>query len=398
MEPIATAIVGVSGFGRVHYQDLIDGAARGTLHPVAACVINQDEEAEKCAVLRELGVRLYDDLDRLLAAHGSELDLVQLPTGIPLHRPMCEAALAVGANVLVEKPLAGSTVDAVAIRDARDAAGRLVAVGFQRMFDPTTWALKEALLAGEIGTIEAITGYGRWARPRSYYQRNGWAGRLRLDDGAPVLDSPIQNAMAHYVMLALFLGGTELAAPAAVERLKAELYRCNQIESADTCAFRVSTAGGIPISFIATHACESNDGPVLRVRGSAGEAEWRFGGSVDPVRITPAGGPTRELVCLSGAELRPHLIDTLATAIRGEAGARICTVDQALVHTRVIDAVHRASAVEAIDPAHWHTAQPEDPVRVLSGFEACCDAQLSEGTLPSETGAAWAVAAGSADC
>lgn len=397
MQPIATAIVGVSGFGRVHYQDLIRGAERGVLAPVAACVINQEEEAEKCGVLRDLGAELFDDFDAMLAAKGGELELVQLPVGIPLHRPMCEAALGAGLNVLVEKPLAGSAADGEAIRAARDAAGKVCAVGFQRMFDPSTWALKEALLGGAIGELRSITGYGLWPRSRSYYDRNGWAGRMHLDGGVPVLDSPVQNAMAHYLMLMLFLGGRELGAAAEVTSVDAELYRCNEIESPDTCALRATTAVGLPISFVATHACGTNDGPVIKIQGSAGHAEWGYGGDIDRVVIVPDRGARREFTALPGAEIRPLLIDAVVVAVRGDVASRVCDVDHALAHTRVIDAMHRATEVRTVDPQHYAIDPRDgDPVRLLEGIDDLLHAHLDHGRLPSEVGAPWASPGGSA--
>jgi predicted dehydrogenase len=390
MDPIATAIVGVSGFGRIHYQDLIDGSQRGVLRPVAACVINQAEEPERCARLRELGAVLYDDLGELLAGHGAELELVQLPTGIPLHRSMTEAVLATDTNVFVEKPVAGSLADAQAMLAARDAAGKLVAVGFQRMFDPAVWALKQALLEGRIGRIERITGYGLWPRARSYYERNGWAGRLRIGDGVPVLDSPIQNAMAHYVMLLLFFGGTGLAAPAVLGEVEAELYRANEIEGPDTCAVRATTAAGLRLSFCASHCCPENDGPVLRIHGSEGSAEWRCGGDVEHGSLRRQDGISERFEGLPQARLRPLIIDQLAAAIRG-GPARICTLDQAAVHTALIDAVHSAAEVEPIDSAFWHDDRSgASPLRVIDGIQDLLQSHLEDGRLPSERGVPWA--------
>lgn len=390
MAAIATAIVGVSGFGRVHYEDLIDGCRRGVLRAVAACVINQAEEAERCARLRELGAVIYDDFAAMLAAHRGELELVQLPTGIPLHRSMTEAALAIGANVFVEKPVAGSMADAQAMLAARDAAGRQVAVGFQRMFDPVTWAFKQALVDGAIGRIEAITGYGLWPRPRSYYDRNGWAGRLRIGDGVSVLDSPIQNAMAHYVMMLLFFGGRELAEPAQLAAVQAELYRANQIEGPDTCALRAITIDGLSLGFCASHCCRENEGPVLRIRGSAGQAEWSYAGNVDRGSLQRADGSVEHFEGLPQEQLRPLIIDQLCAAIRG-GPARICTLDQAAVHTALIDAVHRAAEVRALDPAWWHEdCSGASPLRLIDGIEGLLRAHLDDGLLPSERGVAWA--------
>ena len=44
-----TAIIGISGWGRIHYEDLLRRRERGDIRICAATVINQAEEAEKCA-------------------------------------------------------------------------------------------------------------------------------------------------------------------------------------------------------------------------------------------------------------------------------------------------------------------------------------------------------------
>ena len=44
---INVAVIGVSGFGAVHYNDFVREHAAGRVNVVAATVINQSEEAEK---------------------------------------------------------------------------------------------------------------------------------------------------------------------------------------------------------------------------------------------------------------------------------------------------------------------------------------------------------------
>lgn len=60
------AIIGISGFGAVHYNDFLREHAAGRIHIVGATVINQEEEAQKCAFLRSIGCRLFTDYREML--------------------------------------------------------------------------------------------------------------------------------------------------------------------------------------------------------------------------------------------------------------------------------------------------------------------------------------------
>ena len=48
-----------------------------------------------------------------------------------------------------------------------------------------------------------------WPRYFNYYARNNWAGKLAMN-GTWVFDSPVNNACAHYLNLALFWAGAAI--------------------------------------------------------------------------------------------------------------------------------------------------------------------------------------------
>ena len=97
-------LIGVSGFGDVHYRDLLRWHHAGKLNFAAAAVIDNANQREKCAEMEALGIRIYDDYRHMLAAE--QADLCCIPTGIAMHAPMSIAAMRAGMNVLVEKPAA----------------------------------------------------------------------------------------------------------------------------------------------------------------------------------------------------------------------------------------------------------------------------------------------------
>src|SRR5690606_22451247 len=105
------ALIGVSGYGRIHLQLAREGRDRGELVIVAAAVINAAEESENVAELFAHGCAIYGDYREMLRRHAGQIDLCLIPTGIHLHARMTVDALRAGANVLVEKPLASSMDD-----------------------------------------------------------------------------------------------------------------------------------------------------------------------------------------------------------------------------------------------------------------------------------------------
>ena len=105
---IKVALIGISGYGKVHFQHVCRLVRENRAEISAAVVINPDQVPNELAVLREMGCAIYSGTDAMFADFSGKLDLVCIPTGIAFHEPMTLQALAAGANVLVEKPAAAS--------------------------------------------------------------------------------------------------------------------------------------------------------------------------------------------------------------------------------------------------------------------------------------------------
>ncbi len=382
------ALIGVSGFGDVHYRDLMRETEAGRLRPVAATVINPDEEREKCERLRGLGCTLFADYREMLRSFAGRIDLCLIPTGIALHAPMTCAAVEAGANVLVEKPAAATPADVRAMRDAARRAGRFVAVGFQNFYDPLTLRIKDALLAGRIGRLTGLKAWALWPRLDSYYARNRWAGRLCVD-GTPVYDSPFNNALAHYVMLMLYWAGESRDRAVTLDSIEAELYHAHAIESADTACLRIHTRRGFPVHFYATHASVASRGPEITLVGDAGNIHWTAAGAT----LSPGGAAAAETWLPLGDTLRPAMFDEVLAALAGRP-ARLCTLDVAFTQTSCTAGAHASSPCHEL-PAGLVTRTPEagSVKTVIAGIdELILDCHARE-RLFSEAGAAWAVPA-----
>jgi predicted dehydrogenase len=283
-------------------------------------------------------------------------------------------------NVLVEKPLAGSVADTAAIRRAEKESGRWVAVGFQDLYSLESHWLKTQLLAGSIGKIESIRMIGQWPRSRSYFARNHWAGRLEAD-GAAVLDSPLNNAFAHFVNLSLFFAGGSAHESADIRLKSVELYRAHHIETFDTAIVSGATDGGIELWFGVSHASGINREPEIYLQGSRGRAEWWH--EQRCIVVDTAGH--RQVFPLPSTDDSRQLMFSAVLARLNDPAAFVCNTEIAEKHTRFIEAIHQAGPVREFPAAaiDWiadpHT-QSEIPL-VNDLAEYLNDALLRGGSL-----------------
>jgi predicted dehydrogenase len=333
---VKTALIGVSGYGGSHLKGLLALEEKGEVKISAATVINRQEEQEKCAALEANGCRIYGDYREMLEEEAGALDLCVIPTGIAWHCPMTLAALEKGCHVLVEKPVAGSLEEVDEMIAGRDLADRQVAVGFHHLYTDQYFALKKAVCAGEIGRLREIRVRAAWPRPTKYYARNDWAGRLR-SKGRLVLDSPANNAFAHFLMAALHLAGPSPYEAASPVELQAELYRTQEIESFDTISARVRVDSGVTILFSVTHCSLANEDPVIELVGDGGVICWE----VDKTLSTRRAGVAAIHDPLPPSSLSKFAIfGRVLSQIRGSV-PEACRLEEARKHTFLINALHR---------------------------------------------------------
>ncbi len=260
-KPITIALVGLSGYGNTHVNRLLNESEGQNIQLVAAIDVNPD----RCRRLQELedaGARLYSSLEEFYGSDG-RADLVIIASPIHFHAPQTLTALRNGSNVLCEKPAAATIQDAIAMADAADAAGKIAAIGYQWSYSTTIQALKRDVIDGLFGQPIRMKTFLSWPRQESYYTERHWAAKIKSEDGAWILDSPVHNATSHYLHNCFYILGETPQTSAMPVDIQAELYRANPIENYDTAMLRVHTESGVEILFFVSHAVPSNIGPVF---------------------------------------------------------------------------------------------------------------------------------------
>ncbi|WP_156044022.1 Gfo/Idh/MocA family oxidoreductase [Cellulomonas sp. HZM] len=184
MGTMRVGLVGYGGAGRGIHARLVRSAGQQVTHVVTSRRGEQVEQDWPTAVV-------VPDVDALLQ-HVDDLDLVVVASPSGDHAEHAIAALAAGAHVLVDKPLATTTADAQRLVDAAD--GRLT-VFQNRRWDPEQLALAGLLAGGALGDVHRFE--RRWERfrpqPMDRWKENDVeAGGLLLDLGAHLVDSAVQ--------------------------------------------------------------------------------------------------------------------------------------------------------------------------------------------------------------
>lgn len=385
------ALVGVSGYARIHWEILRALHLEGRIRLQNVVVINPESEEETVNELRRLGIAIHPTVDDLFSIPRNSIDLCSIPTGIHLHASMTLQALRHGANVLVEKPLTARLADIPLLDETAHKQNRFIAVGFQDLYFPPNRWLKEQLLAGAIGNLTRIRGIGLWPRPISYYRRNEWAGMLQVGSDL-VLDSPLNNGLAHFLNLALYWAGSTALETASASSVTAELYRAQKIESFDTAAVRLQTEEDVEITFVVSHSSAHNLEPVIVLEGDAGRAEWRHNMSI---RLEPENGPVLKRPLGSYDEVRLSMYEHVLRRLQN-ANAFICGTAMATEHVRCINDMHRQARIHPI-PDRWvrrlHDGEENEERLAVVDLDKWALEAFEGGLLLSETECPWASSA-----
>ncbi len=345
-ETVKVALSGLGGYGSFYLERLLDRAGEFGVALVGAV----DPMPEACTRLKDLqahDIPVFPNVDDLFAHQNVDLMIVSSP--IHCHAEQSIKAMEAGADVLCEKPAAGSLADAEAMAEASVRTGRFCAIGYQWSFSDAVTQLKQDILAGVFGTPIRFKTLVLWPRPESYYQRCDWAGKTKTADGRWVLDSPVNNACAHFWHNMLFLAGDRPESAGVIDSVHCELYRAKPVESFDTEAIRCGLKNGLEILLYATHSCQATIGPVSTFEFSKAVLDFQAGkgfvarlnkGTVHEYGDPDAdGGDMKLKVCLN--------------AIR-HATPVPCTIHSAIPHVK---------GVAALDPdCSATTTFPDDRI------------------------------------
>jgi len=205
-----TVRVGIVGCGRNSDNHLRVYSNTHGVRLVAVCDRNSSKAREKASKYgAEQALTDYDSMLDL------DLDLVDIVTPTPTHAKLTQLALEAGHNVLVEKPMAVSSKECLAMIDAARKNGRVLCVVHNKLFFNSIIETKRAIEhEGLTVSRMRVSHYFTHAYP-------GWLERWRLtEDSGGIL----WDALVHHIYLTEhFLGQTQ-SVHAVAKKVKEQVF------------------------------------------------------------------------------------------------------------------------------------------------------------------------------
>jgi predicted dehydrogenase len=150
MSQLRIGVIGLGWFGEIHAETII---GIPSLKLEALCTRNPERLAEQG---KKFGVqKLYADYHDMLA--DPDIDAVSICTMWDQHTEPAIAALKAGKHVFLEKPIASTVEDSHSIVEASRTSKGILFIGHVVRFNPRFRMAKQAIDAGRIGRIVALS-------------------------------------------------------------------------------------------------------------------------------------------------------------------------------------------------------------------------------------------------
>jgi len=191
LNPIRFAIIGYGHIGKRHAAVI-----RATAHAELTAICDADAKAFSGVT----DVNTYTDISALFTAHP-EVDVVCICSPNGLHATHALAALTAQKHVVIEKPMALSTIDCDAIITAAQQHNKHVFCVMQNRFSPPSAWIKEMITTQQLGKIYLVQVNCFWNRDDRYYTGDTWHGTADLDGGT------LFTQFSHFIDTMLWLFG-----------------------------------------------------------------------------------------------------------------------------------------------------------------------------------------------
>lgn len=341
--PKTVILIGAGMVARTHVAAL--AASKDRLRLLTIVSRNKERAASLAREASEMfgyEVAASDDLEAV-AAQPADIAIVVTPPNArtALIRPLVEA----GKHILLEKPVARNTQEALEVVDLCHQAGVQLGIVFQHRMRAASQKAAELVAGDSLGNLGACEIAVPWWRDQSYYDEPG-RGTYARDGGGVLISQAI-----HTIDLALSLTG-----PVDQVRAMASTTRFHQMESEDYVVAGLKFRSGAVGSLIASTASYPGsaesitlhyDNASLRIASGVLSVDWRDGRSERFGSEATTGGGADPMAFTH--EWHQGIIEDFINAL--ESGrAPLVSGQDALASHRLIDAITRSA----------HTGTQED--------------------------------------
>lgn len=382
--PVSVVLAGITGVGQSYLETLLEGFPPGEV-TLQAVVEPYPERSAYQAELRDRGIPILASFSPIYENRRAP-DLVVICSPIHYHVSQTSHALGQGSHVLCEKPIGATIQDAERLIGVMLGVKPWVMLGYQWSYSRAIQSFKTDVRLGKFGKPIRGKTLCFWPRDEAYYRRNDWAGKIRDPGGNWVLDSPANNAMAHFLHNLFYILGDKPDGCAMPSEVTAELYRAYPIENYDTVACRAFTRGGVEILFYASHATSDDLGPMFSFEFE--KASVTYGEVANDIIARHHRGPTHHY----GSPEAEHPLLKLFEAVRTvrEPKPVLCGPEACMAQTLCMNGMQESVSAIKDFPDSKIYSDPEGQRRwannLLQELQDC----YKRGILPSEANLDWA--------
>ena len=205
MSKLRFAIIGCGRIAPNHVAAYLNNQAELELVGVCDLIPEKMDELLDSAKIPEgekEKIHKYLDYRELLQAEKPQL--VAITTDSGSHAQIALDCIEAGSNLIIEKPIAMSLIDAdEIIKQAKD-RGVTVCACHQNRFNKSIQKIRAALEEGKFGRLLHGTAHIRWNRGKDYYTQATWRGTWEKDGGA------LMNQCLHNIDLLRWMMGDEI--------------------------------------------------------------------------------------------------------------------------------------------------------------------------------------------
>jgi len=331
-----TTRIGIIGFGRIGalHADWIERAQGCEVAIVSDCT-----EARR-VMAREIGIRVVESIDELLAR--PEVDAVLVATPNSMHFEHTMAALSAGKHVMVEKPMALDLPQARRMIDAAREHSRILSVFHNRRWDVDFLTVKHSIASGVFGRVFNVESrLGQWEScvgPAAKEWNPDWRNEAAFGGGG------LYDWGSHFLDQLW-----QLMLPAKPTRVYAQLQGNMWSKDCDDFARVVIDFDNGATGMVEINTTTTRPLPRWHIDGSLGSAFSPYSPDYDTdvwasLRFSPAdGSASRTLAKAPAGFCESEIWARFGEACRGGCEPAV-TAASALATMKMIDAARTSSA------------------------------------------------------
>lgn len=207
------------GCGRIAINH-VKAATNNNLELVAMCDIDVDkieQLIEQMGYKKNESIDKYSDYRQMINEHP-ELELISIATYSGTHAEIAIYCIKHNINIIIEKPIALSMMDANMIVKMAKQYNVIVSACHQNRFNIAIQQLRKAIENNRFGKISHGSIHVRWNRDENYYLQAPWRGTWNEDGGC------LMNQCIHGIDLLCWMMGDEVESVYGVLRQQQHPY------------------------------------------------------------------------------------------------------------------------------------------------------------------------------